>query len=131
MHSIAYCLLQSGPTWVEVQLGQLQSKGLAVVPAEAEDDYWLHVALHDHLHQLEAAGDTFYASLPAPTVCWGTFILEQEHWLLKIIFSEIALREESVHESEKKMKICYDWLLKEAIYANTAINLYTCWRSDG
>lgn len=34
--------------------------------AEAEDDYWLHVALHDHLDQLEAARDTLYASLPAP-----------------------------------------------------------------
>ena len=81
------------------------------MPAEAEDDHWLHVALHDHLDQLEAAGDTLYASLPAPPLGWGSFILEQEHGFLKIIFSEVALHKCGC---EEQVKVCYDYLLHQS-----------------
>lgn len=45
-------------TSVEVQLGHLQSVGLALFLAEAENDDGLKVPLHDHLHYLKHTGWT-------------------------------------------------------------------------
>ena len=46
-------------TAVEVQLGHLQSVGLTLLLAEAEDDDGLEVPLHDHLHYFEYVGGTW------------------------------------------------------------------------
>lgn len=46
-------------TAIEVQFGRLQSVGLTLFLAEAENDDRLEVPLHDHLHYLEHAGWTW------------------------------------------------------------------------
>lgn len=46
-------------TSVEIQFGHLQSVGLALLLAKAENDDRLEVPLHDHLHYLEHAGWTY------------------------------------------------------------------------
>lgn len=46
-------------TSVKVQFGHLQSVGLALFLAEAENDDRLEVPLHDHLHDLEHTGWTW------------------------------------------------------------------------
>ena len=46
-------------TWIEVQFWHLQSICFTFLFAEAKDDYWLEIPLHDHFHDFKTVRRTY------------------------------------------------------------------------